>query len=116
MPERREKGGHYRRKMRVKSTAASIFRSRCSGGTRLSVSTISNTPRSIFPRSSIFLTSDPIIPKIVEKAQLSLDFFDNLTSERFNFSDVFRHYSFNGGDKRNRTAELLNAMETSLKI
>ena len=36
--------------------ALSTFRSRCSCGTRLSVSTSSATPRSIFPFSIIFLT------------------------------------------------------------
>lgn len=34
--------------------SSSILRSKCSAGTRLSVSTISKIPRSIFPRSSIF--------------------------------------------------------------
>ena len=63
---------------RLKSTAASIFLSKCSLGTKLSVSTISNTPRSIFPRFSIFLTTTSIISYTCEKAQLSLDFFDRL--------------------------------------
>ena len=40
----------------LNSTALSTFRSRCSCGTRLSVSTSSTTPRSIFPFSIIFLT------------------------------------------------------------
>ena len=40
----------------LNSTALSTLRSRCSCGTRLSVSTSSTTPRSIFPVSIIFLT------------------------------------------------------------
>ena len=63
---------------RLKSTALSIFRSRCSFGTRLSIPTISTTSRSIFPRFSIFLTTTSIISYTCEKAQLSLDFFDRL--------------------------------------
>ena len=63
---------------RLKSTALSIFRSRCSFGTRLSIPTISTTSRSIFPRFSIFLTITSIISYTCEKAQLSLDFFDRL--------------------------------------
>uniref|UniRef100_UPI00261D9BF1 hypothetical protein n=1 Tax=uncultured Flavonifractor sp. TaxID=1193534 RepID=UPI00261D9BF1 len=33
---------------------------------------------SIFPRSSILLTTSSILPHLNEKAQLSLDFFDRL--------------------------------------
>ncbi|MCI8524523.1 MAG: hypothetical protein HFF17_01065 [Oscillospiraceae bacterium] len=40
----------------LKSTALSTFRSMCSRGTSLSVSTSSTMPRSIFPFSTIFLT------------------------------------------------------------
>ena len=40
--------------MRSKSTAASIFRSKCSAGTSWSITTNSTRSRSRFPRSSIF--------------------------------------------------------------
>ncbi|WP_297197347.1 hypothetical protein, partial [uncultured Flavonifractor sp.] len=42
------------------------------------ISTISITLRSIFPRSSILLTTSSILPHLNEKAQLLLDFFDRL--------------------------------------
>ena len=50
---------------------------------RLSIPTNSITLRSILPRSSIPLTSSSILPRINEKAQHLLDFFDRLREAPF---------------------------------
>ena len=50
-------------------------------GTKLSVSTISMTPRSIFPRSSIFHHPEPFY-HINAKSQAGLEFFDKLQRHR----------------------------------
>ena len=48
------------------------------GSMRLSVSTISITPRSFFPHSSIFLTPVPILLHLLRKVCRMADFFDKL--------------------------------------
>ena len=89
-----------------KTTAASTFRSRCSGGTRLSVSTISITPRSSFPLSSISPHPfQPILPFLREKVCLLANFFDRLTRKAIwllVFLFLFDGLSENPTKKRHR--------------